>query len=300
VNEELEVGTTEPQAEWDSVTAERASETPAEPAAEAFKDAPAEESVATPEVAAVVEPEPAPADPLEALPPAVRERLAKMDRLEQQLMQQSNDMKSAIGRVAHIQKELDAAKHAASVAGKNAPSQAQIAVASKNPDKWDAMKADFPDWGDAIDELLNHRLAGLQQPAAANIDPAQVAQEMSQQVDALREESRKEIEEYKVELKHGDDWKAKINTQEFSAWFTAQDASTKELAASPKGSDAVKLLDMFDKAAAKPVTEVKNERTSRLQAAATQRPGQAPPPKTEDDMSPEELWAYMAKQRKSA
>lgn len=276
---------------WDAVAAEKAGETPPEtPAVLETPEEPAPQEVAPVAEAPVETP---PADPMESLPPAVREKLAKLDALEQTLLRQTNDMKSAIGRIGSIQSELDAAKRAA---GAKAPTQAQVEAASKNPEKWEAMKADFPDWGDAIDELLNHRLAGLQ-PGSAAIDPTQVDSIVAQRVEASRAELRKEIEEYKVELKHGEDWKDKINTSDFANWFAAQDATTKMLAESPRGSDAVKLLDKFEQARAKPVEEVKTERTSRLQAAATTRPGQAPPPKTEEDLSPEELWNYMAKKR---
>jgi len=57
------------------------------------------------------------------------------------------------------------------------------------------------------------------------------------------------------------------------------------------------MLDMFNNVRARPASEIKQERGARLAAAATTRPGQTPPPKTLDDLSPEELWNYEAKKR---
>jgi hypothetical protein len=48
---------------------------------------------------------------------------------------------------------------------------------------------------------------------------------------------------------------------------------------------------------AKPAGNIKQERGARLAAAATTRPGTTPPPRTLDDLSPEELWNYEAKKR---
>lgn len=292
--------TEQQQAEWNAVAQEKDGASPSDftpPASETVTEqAPAAEAPA-PEAPA--ETPPTVEDPFEALPEAVRNRLAKVDQLEQLLLQQNNDMKATIGRFAHMQRELDAAKKSVQAQGSTAPSQAQIAAASKNPEKWEAMKADFPDWGEAIDELLNHRLSGLQQPAPQPVDPAATAEERAQWIANEKAELRKELEEFKVEAKHGEGWKSTINTPDFVNWFAAQDATTKLLADSPRGADAIKLLDMFEKAKEKPVTEIKSDRSSRLQAAATTRPGQAPPPKTEEDMSPEELWNYMARKRQA-
>jgi hypothetical protein len=57
------------------------------------------------------------------------------------------------------------------------------------------------------------------------------------------------------------------------------------------------MLDLYHQAKAKPAAEIKQERGARLAAAATTRPGQTPPPRTVDDMSPEELWNYEAAKR---
>lgn len=292
------------QAEWDALAAEKAGETPPapaptpapapgeEPSGEEPPPKEAEESTADTREGS----EETPPDPLAGLPEGVKAKLAKLDELEQLVLRQSNDMKSAIGRVAAFQRELDVAKAAANAAGKAAPTQAQVEAAAKSPEKWEAMKADFPDWGEAIDELLNHRLAGLQPPSAPAFDPAQVESLVAQRVEATKASLQGELEAYKVELKHGD-WRGTVNTPEFKAWFDAQDATTKLLADSSKGADAIRLLDKFEEARKKPVAAVQQERTSRLAQAATVKPGHTPPPKSEEDMTPEELWEHLAKQR---
>jgi hypothetical protein len=104
------------------------------------------------------------------------------------------------------------------------------------------------------------------------------------------------IEEARVEGKY-EDWRETINTPDFAQWFAIQPNEVRALADSPHGRDAIKMLDMFNNVRTKPASEIRQERGARLAAAATTRPGQTPPPKTLDDLSPEELWNYEAKKR---
>jgi hypothetical protein len=106
----------------------------------------------------------------------------------------------------------------------------------------------------------------------------------------------REIEKARIEGKH-DDWETTVNTPEFANWFSVQTPETRALAGSPAAKDAIRMLDMFQSAKAKPASEIKQERGARLAAAAVTRPGQVAPPKTLDDLSPEELWNYEATKR---
>jgi len=123
-----------------------------------------------------------------------------------------------------------------------------------------------------------------------------VVEYVRREIAAERETIAKRIEEAKVEGKY-DDWRETVNTPEFAAWFALQPAQTKALADSTAAKDAIRLLDSYHQAKAKPAAEVRQERSARLAMAATTRPGQTPPPKTMGDMSPAELWNYEAAQR---
>jgi hypothetical protein len=104
------------------------------------------------------------------------------------------------------------------------------------------------------------------------------------------------IEEARIDGKY-ENWKDTVNTLEFTQWFTVQAPEVRALADSSAARDALRMLDLFHETKKRSASDIKQERGARLAAAATTRPGQTPPPKTLDDMSPEELWNYEAAKR---
>jgi len=234
-----------------------------------------------------------PVDPLADLPEPVRQALAKITELETANAQLLHHVKTAEGRVAAMQREFQQARQASATVGTNdAPSQGQVAAAAKNPEKWEQLKQDFPEWASAMEEYVGSKLNGM----ASGVQATQVVDYVQQQLAGERENLRAAIEEAKVEGKY-EDWRDTINTPDFAQWFAIQPSQVKALADSPNGRDAIKMLDMFNSVRAKPAGNIKQERGARLAAAATTRPGTTPPPRTLDDLSPEELWNYEAKKR---
>lgn len=241
-------------------------------------------------------PEPV-ADPLASLPEEFKAKLAKIDQLEQANAQLLHHVKTAEGRVAAMQREFQQARQAATqVAPQDAPSQGQMAAAAKNPEKWEQLKQDFPEWAGAMEEYVAAKLGSVQPQQAPGLTPEQVQELVSQQVAQTKAEMGRLFEEARIEGKH-ENWKQTVNTPEFATWFLAQPAETRALADSAAARDAIKMLDLYEQAKARPAADIRQERSQRLAAAATTRPGQTPPPKTLDDMSPEELWNYEAAQR---
>lgn len=239
------------------------------------------------------EPESKIEDPLAGLPEEVRAALGKITQLEEANAQLLHHVKTAEGRVAAMQREFQQARQAATqVAPQDAPSQGAIAAAAKNPEKWEQLKQDFPEWAGAMEEYVGAKLSGMQ----PGIQATDVADYVQQQLAVEREQTKAAIEEARVEGKY-ENWRDTVNTTEFTGWFALQPDNVKALAESSAGRDAIKLLDLFSSAKVKPASEVKQEREARLAAAATTRPGATPPPRTLDDMSPEELWNYEAKKR---
>jgi hypothetical protein len=268
-------------------------ESPApEVSAAAAGDPPQNESEPEPQAAQPEQPE----DPLAGLPEIVRAKLAEIDQLKQANAQLLHHVKTTEGRVAAIQREADLARRAATqVAPQDAPSQGQIADAAKSPEEWEQLKQDFPEWASAIDKKLTAELSRLKAPTAG-LSPEQVQAMVAEQVAQTKAEMAQAIEEARVEGKY-DNWRETVNSPEFAQWFSVQAPEVRTLAASSAARDAIRMLDLYHQAKAKPAAEIKQERGARLAAAATTRPGQTPPPRTVDDMSPEELWNYEAAKR---
>ena len=223
----------------------------------------------------------------------MKQALARITELETANSQLLHHVKTAEGRVAAMQREFQQARQAQqSVAPQDAPTQGDIAAAAKNPEKWEQLKQDFPEWAGAMEEYVGAKLNGMQSGVQAN----QVIEYVQAQQAELRNQMQAAIEEARVEGKY-ENWKETINTSDFAQWFAIQPPEVRALADSPQGKDAIKMLDMFNSVRTKPASEIRQERGARLAAAATTRPGQTPPPKTLDDLSPEELWNYEASQR---
>jgi hypothetical protein len=235
-------------------------------------------------------------DPFEGLPEAVKSRLAELDQLKATQAQLLHHIKTTEGRVAAMQREADQARRAAqAVASSDAPSQKQISSAAKNPEKWEQLKQDFPEWAVAMEEYVQTKLSGISVPQNV-LQPQQVADFVQQQIGEARTHFAKALEETLVESRH-ENWKSTVRTPDFSNWFAIQKPEIQALANSPISKDAIRLLDLYSSAKAKPASEIKQERGQRLAAAASTRPGTTRPPKALDDLSPGELWNYMAQQR---
>lgn len=250
--------------------------------------------------AAPAEPQAAIEDLYEGLSPKLKARFQALEALERQVQQipaLTQRVNTAEGRVAAMQRERDVAKQAATVV-KDAPSTAQIAAAAVSTEKWDSLKADFPEWADATEQFLNSKLAKLTpQTPVEGADPQKIAELVEQRVNAVRAEMAKVVEEAKVEGKHAN-WREDINSDGFVKWFKVQQPEVQALANSPKGRDAIRMLDLYQEALAKPVDKTHQERANKLAAAVSTKPGSASVSvaKSVDDMTPEELWDYEAKQ----
>lgn len=249
----------------------------------------------------LVEPEPAPApvaddDPFASLPDAVKAKLAEIDAIKDANAQLLHHVRSAEGRVAAMQREFEQARVAQQqVAPSEAPSQQAIARAAANPEKWEQLKSDFPEWAEAMEGYVGAQLASLQVPQG--LRPEEVAIFVRQQVDASKAEMGRLLEEAKIEGKY-EDWRDIVNTSDFASWYAVQKPEIKALAESNNARDAIKMLDMFNDAKARPAEAIRQERGARLAAAAAPTRGaSAPPPKSLDSMTPAELWEYEATKR---
>lgn len=299
----------DPQKIWDELAAEREAEkSPStdEVKTEAKTDEETEAAIEaedkTTEVEAKSEETPAKQetkeeDPFAGLPPAVRERLQRLEAVEAQLAELpklQQQVKTAEGRVAAMQREMDVAKHAAKSVG-DAPTAAQIAAAKGDTKKWDALKEDFPEWADATEQFVKAQIAGLTPQQTQGLTPEQVQQLVEQRVTAVRDEAMKAVEEARVDGKY-ENWRDEVKTAEFATWFEAQKPDIKALAQSPKGRDAIRLMDLYHGAKSSSAEQVAQSRANKLAAAVSTKPTPAASAnKTVDQMSPAELWEYERK-----
>jgi len=205
----------------------------------------------------------------------------RFSTLEQQL-------KRAEGRIAAMQREQAAAAKKVTEKVDVAPTQAQQAAAMKDPEKWTALKKDFPEWGEAIHDFL---AANLPQGGPTAED---LAKQVASQVEALAAVH----EVARIERKHPG-WQDTVKTQDFIDWRAKQDERVNALGASDLSDDAIEMLDLFTRRNEKPTQDVKSERANRLAAAATtQRAARvAPTPRDDNELTPQEIWKQEAARR---
>lgn len=278
-----------PEQLWTEIQAEREGTPPAQDASEPPEIPP--ESEAAPEEAPAVESKEAEKVYAE-LSPEIQAKLQQFDQMAATLPQLVNELREAKGRIGSLQSQWQKAQQTAA----SKPSEAQIAAAAKDSEKWSTIKKEYPDWGEAIEAFVDTRLSGL--PKTGGVSNEQIEQLIAQRTGEATATVVKELNEKLVSVKHPN-WKADIVTPQFVAWFQTQGPEVQQLAASPDGTDAIRMLDMFAEAKKKPVAEVQQDRQQRLAAAAT-RPNRAssvPATKSIDDMSREELWEHEARLR---
>ena len=238
-----------------------------------------------------------PADPFDGLPDAVKEKLLKIDDLEKSNQQLIHHVKTAEGRVAAMQRETEIAKRVKDeVAKKDSPSQKEITTASKNPEKWDNLKEDFPEWAEAMEEFVSSKLGSSQQQGST-IDPKQIEGYVNNQIRATQSQLTRRIEEATLDGRHPS-WRDDVKGSDFNNWLTNQGNEVRVLADSQNAKDAIRMMDLFYESKTRPADTIKQSRSKRLAKAATpDNRNQTPPPKSLEDMTPEQLWNYEAKKR---
>lgn len=280
---------------WD----EEAKATESAVAAEATPAEAAPATPATPAAQAKVEPTPAANDdPYAGLHPTIRAKLEAQDLLADRLRKAEGHIGGLSSENKRINAELAAAKAAAD-AVRSAPSQAQVATAQRNTEKWDQLKADFPEWADALEERLGNTaqpdLDGLRNQIREELTP-QLTSEISAR---LKADIAAETEGRLVNVAHRG-WKDTVKTPDFQTWYGQQPDHVKALGASPTAEDAITLLDHYKaQTVGRPdAAAIKASRQQRMQEAATVARGTATmaPVKSTDDMSPEEYWQHLARQ----
>lgn len=260
----------EAQKYWDEVDNEE--ELPVTPAQASQETDPEEEPAA---------PEPQAADPRDIKPEYV-------SALEAQVNELKELVKSSVGRVGSLQSALDKMqKHA------EAPTAAAVAQAAKSSAKWEAMKKDFPDFAEAVEEYS----AGL---VASN--PSIKPEELLAQSKEFAESRASEVHIRNAKALATlvePDWEKTVTSEEFQKWLGKQSADVFAAAARASAEwdapEVVKLVRGF-KSAAAPQRGTGSNSQRRLASAAVPTGVHGARTVDESDLDGEAYWKQLAKE----
>lgn len=226
------------------------------------------------------QPEPEPekvVDPWDGVPQVVREQLeavsGKLNSVDK-ISDRIRNIEGHIGGLSSQVKQFVAASKAVAKTGVDAPTEAQIEKAAQSSEKWQAIKEDYPDWAEALEERL-----AQEKRAVPDLDGIQrkVDESVGSINNVLRTELRRAHETI-VEIKHPE-WRKDVNTKEFKSWFESQPNDLKQLAASENAADAIRLLDVYKSVSKK----TKQDKEQRLRSAVTPQGTSAKPNSINDE-----------------
>ena len=278
----------EAQKIWAQLDAEE--EGRAQPPSDAPEEPPADP--ATPAEPADLAPADPPADaPKGSEEPAQTGEQLLLDKiagLEAMLGQVTQRLRNAEGHIgglgSQLKQQLQAAQQVTSKGG-DAPSAGEIRAAQSNPEAMARLKADYPEFADAMESALNERLGAIEQQLK------QQSQQPAQQTGASQDEIARLRSEMAVEIRHPG-WQDRVRTTEFVGWLQRQPREVQMLAASDSPQDAVRLLDLHTEAT-KAAASTRTQRLTSAAAIPSGRSGGNVRQKAVEDMSPEEYWAYL-------
>lgn len=248
-----------------------------------------------PEAAQEQEPEQVIPDPIQEMIAGINAKLGALDRIDYRL-------KQAESRIGSVQQSINTQMQAAKEATKHvtdAPSKEQIAAAAKSDEAWSNLKEEFGEWAEVLDGIE----ARMNAKAPKLPDVEAIRQELQTDFDKKLTVAQKKFEVRLVDIAHKD-WREKSTTPEFDAWLAVQDQATRQKALSENADDVIDLLDKYDEFRKPPEKEpeptpeeIAARRKERLARSTTPKTtGRAAHTKTEENMTPEEYRAHLAKQ----
>lgn len=251
--------------------------------------------------------------PAAAAAPAKAAEPDRFDAMEKRMQTWMREMGGTIGGMKdQMNRMSNAARATANAQGAAAPTKEQIEAATKSGEKWDALKGQFPEWGEAIDgqfSLFEQRIMSKIPQVDANSIRNDAVKASSEAAQLSTQELKQALPLY---VKHPE-WETTINTPEFMDWVLTDGPTKEEYAAykqlektdpakagaavnelirkhpnwwSDKGSklfegsikDSISLLDSYSEAAKaaanpEPADKGRQSRTARLEDAVTPTQG---------------------------
>lgn len=227
---------------------------------------------------------PAESDPWAGVPAALRDQFEGLRAKVEQTETLEQRLKQAERRLGTVQNELHAARQVAK-ATPPAPTPEQIAADEQTRREWDDVRSNFPELASATERRL-----AAQQEEIRRLIPDQEA--TRRQMDEQLSAAKIEMAENFVALRHPD-WVAVRDSQEFKAWHEQQGRHD-----SMNPIEVIAILDDYKKhkSTQKTPKQIEAERQQRLEQSQSTEGRNIRPPKSQDDMSPAELRAAIAKQ----
>lgn len=222
---------------------------------------------------------------------------ASMAKLEEKLNGQFRQLNGQFGGLKSEQLKMQETLHAAAQKAaeqvSDAPTKGQVTEAMKNPEGWQRLRDQYPEWGQATEEFVDARLAA----AKPSFDPAVIEKLVQERIAGQTAEVRSEIITSSLDAVFPG-WMDEVKTDTFAKWIDAQTPEVQALQLSTKVGDAAKMLRLYEQAKeSSPNANLTAQRKAVLKQAVTLPKGEkAIPQKSPDDMSPAELWDYEARQ----
>lgn len=234
------------------------------------------------------------------------DQLAQIMEQIQKLSDSQRNLAGHIGGLKAAQTAMQTAmeKARSQTTDGNAPSKGQVADAAKNPEEWESLKKDFPEWAEATEKLLSTRLQTLQAPQGG-VDVAELDRMVTERAEQLIGPLKQQLIDSHL---NGivPKWKEAVKTEAFGKWFEQQPADVKDLAKSPELEDAARMLRLYaDSSKPSPsapeTQQLQQTRQQKLaQAAALPKVGSTPAAKTVDSMTEQEFWDHEARRREKS
>jgi prefoldin subunit 5 len=230
-----------------------------------------------------------PEDQWAGVPPAIRERFESLQKTSETLADRLKQSERRIGSLTNQLKEAQTAAEETTKDEKDAPSDEEIAAASKSEAEWNELREEFPEWAGAMD----NRLAAQSAEFSNSIESLrkQIKDLKSIGNDDLKAEIgnlRNQLAEAVITQKHPN-WKTVKDSTDFQNWLNAQPDEVKQKAlSSPNAFDAVEVLDLYSgvKPPKKTPAQIAAQRKDRLnQSELPSSSNRRAPAKTEDDMT---------------
>lgn len=198
---------------------------------------------------------------------SIREKLGGVEKIPERL----RTIEGSLGGLSQLTKELKVAVATAATAaeakGQATPTQAQVEYAAKSPERWKALKDDFPDFAELLAEemgAVRAELAAKQAPQDVTALKTEIAGELRKRIEDAEQKAESARAHGYLDVKHFG-WEAVIASQDFEAWYAKQPKETQALSASKSAKDAEKMLDLY--AADQKKAAEKSQNKQRLERA---------------------------------
>lgn len=212
--------------------------------------------------------------------PSISDVLARMEKFQAI----TDKLAGHVGRIERSHREIQANLATAQAAAKkmdDAPTQGEISSASRDPEEWATLKAQYPEWAAATERMVDARTKSFDADA------------FEQKVNAAIEGKTAEMQSRIIDASLNavfPGWKKTVAADEFKTWMDAQPEDVKAIRFSDDVGDVAKVLKLYEASKTAPTpaqSSAKQEpspREKRLAAAvAPKGTGGHPPSRSAED-----------------